>query len=253
MSSRSGRRVREEFDEKKEFGGVAVLYSRSSKSFRYDRQDSRHNHGFILSSQRVSFVNNSFTVVVRDSDIASLIAFGVAPSNYPRDQYVGWRKNSIGYHLDDGGLFAATGHAISSHEPGGTGDVFHVVVNYDMVENRPNLFRVSRNGREVCALPFPPRFDASDLRICLTLGDIKHQGSAPSVRVCWGQLDTLPFCDTNLPASTQPQPALQTRFAAVENGIWTSTLPHCIVNNPFGYIRSALQLSPQVYLLLFAR
>ena len=61
--------------------------------------------GFAQTAMPLTPTNAYFEVEVCSRAPNKAIAVGVAPRNYPSNSWVGWKKGSAAYHLDDGKLF----------------------------------------------------------------------------------------------------------------------------------------------------
>ena len=61
--------------------------------------------GFAQTAMPLMPMNAYFEVEVCSRATNKAIAVGVAPKNYPSNSWVGWKKGSAAYHLDDGKLF----------------------------------------------------------------------------------------------------------------------------------------------------
>lgn len=72
--------------------------------------------GFAQASMPVIPSLSYFEVEVCSRSVDKAIAVGLASKMYPNNTWVGWKPNSIAYHLDDGNLF--TGSGMFSHKIG---------------------------------------------------------------------------------------------------------------------------------------
>ena len=72
--------------------------------------------GFAQASMPIVSSSSYFEVEVCSRSKDKAIAVGLASMTYPNNTWVGWTKDSIAYHLDDGNLF--TGSGTASHNIG---------------------------------------------------------------------------------------------------------------------------------------
>ena len=72
--------------------------------------------GFAQASMPMIPSLSYFEVEVCSRSVDKAIAVGLASKTYPTNTWVGWKSNSIAYHLDDGNLF--TGSGMFSHKIG---------------------------------------------------------------------------------------------------------------------------------------
>ena len=72
--------------------------------------------GFAQAALPVIASVSYFEVEVCSRSVDKAIAIGLASGSYPSSTWVGWKPNSIAYHLDDGNLF--TGSGMYSHKIG---------------------------------------------------------------------------------------------------------------------------------------
>ena len=72
--------------------------------------------GFAQASMPIIPSSSYFEVEVCSRSADKAIAVGLASRTYPSNTWVGWKSNSVAYHLDDGNLF--TGSGMFSHKIG---------------------------------------------------------------------------------------------------------------------------------------
>lgn len=72
--------------------------------------------GFAQAAMPIIPSSSYFEVEVCSRSVDKAIAVGLASRAYPSNTWVGWKSNSIAYHLDDGNLF--TGSGMFSHKIG---------------------------------------------------------------------------------------------------------------------------------------
>ena len=66
--------------------------------------------GFAQAAMPLMPSNPYFEIEICSSALDKAIAIGLAPRNYPTNTWIGWKPDSIAYHLDDGRLFKGNGY-----------------------------------------------------------------------------------------------------------------------------------------------
>lgn len=66
--------------------------------------------GFAQAAMPLTPSSPYFEIEICSSALDKAIAIGVAPRNYPTNTWIGWKPDSIAYHLDDGRLFKGNGY-----------------------------------------------------------------------------------------------------------------------------------------------
>jgi Zinc finger, C3HC4 type (RING finger)/SPRY domain len=174
-----------------------------------------------------------------------LIGIGVGGSDVPHGQYPGWTVGSIGYHLDDGGVFVQSGSPIRRYVRGETGDLFVLDIDFDLITNKAMNFIVHRNGEEVMRWTIPPRMQTMQLFGLISLGHSDESEEIPRVRVEWG--DSISSLAPNgLPGeckSGAPAPEFLLMGLRRDDGVFVrAPMPEDDVG--FGYMRSRTPLTP---------
>ena len=75
----------------------------------YSEGFKRSKMGFAQASKPLNHEWNYFEVEIVHRDPKKAIAVGIASNNYDMSNWVGWKKDSIAYHADDGRLFFSSG------------------------------------------------------------------------------------------------------------------------------------------------
>ncbi|GFN82127.1 leucine-rich repeat serine/threonine-protein kinase 1, partial [Plakobranchus ocellatus] len=86
----------------------------------------------------------SFSFEITNIGEHGYIAIGVCPKRYPPDRQPGWNSGSIGYHADDGGIFASAGWPVQRKESCTTGDIMECRLNF-----QDQTVGFLKNGNEV--------------------------------------------------------------------------------------------------------
>ena len=106
------------------------------------KNDDTHRPGVVQLVNRVTKALPYFEVTIDNLGHEGAVGIGLAPKDYRLDCMPGWLPGSVGYHSDDGCLFAGTGFGRRVYETGSPGVTLGCGVDY------------SRNRENECAVYF---------------------------------------------------------------------------------------------------
>ncbi|XP_046577772.1 SPRY domain-containing protein 3-like isoform X2 [Haliotis rubra] len=112
---------------------------------------------------------NSFSIEIVDQGRGCYIAIGLCPQHYRRDRQPGWDKHSIAYHADDGGIYSATGAAITSLPIARQGATMTCQFNFS--DKTVTFLNNGGKGLSVPTSDSAPWWLLCSCRITLTRGD----------------------------------------------------------------------------------